>query len=102
MLQVQAWILIYTHTRGSEEGPRQPVVGGDLPDVCGDVDESTDHWRDPVKAQQSETHTQTFRERKGQERERASARAKDTRAPFFFSIYILLESMIQAVRQRHE
>lgn len=48
------------------------------------------------------THTQTFRKRKGQERERASARAKDTRAPFFFSIYILLESMIQAVRQLHE
>lgn len=51
------YILIYTHTRGSEEGPRQPVVSGDLSDLCSDIDESTDHWRDPVKAQQSETDT---------------------------------------------
>lgn len=56
---VKAWIHTDihapTHTRGSEEGPRQPAVSGDLSDLCGDVDESTNHWRDPVKAQQSET-----------------------------------------------
>lgn len=69
MLQVQAWILTYTHTRGSEEGPRQPVVGGDLPDVCGDVDESTDHWRDPVKAQQSDAHTNIQKTKGSRERE---------------------------------
>ena len=42
---------VHTHTRGSEEGPGQPVVAGDLSDLFGDVDESTDHWRDPVEAQ---------------------------------------------------
>ncbi len=43
----------HTHTRGGEEGPGQPVVGGDFSDLSGNIDESTNHWRDPVKAQQS-------------------------------------------------
>lgn len=38
-------------TRGGEEGSPQPVVGGDLADLCSDVDESTHHRRDPVEAQ---------------------------------------------------
>lgn len=41
-------------TRWSEEGPRQLSVSGDLSDLCCDVDEATDHRRDPVKAQQSD------------------------------------------------
>lgn len=48
-------MLMGTHTGGSEESPRKPVVSGDLSDLCGDIDESTDHWRNPVKAQQSDT-----------------------------------------------
>lgn len=44
----------WIQTRGSEEGSGQSAVSGDLSDVCGDVDESTDNWRNPVEAQQSE------------------------------------------------
>lgn len=40
------------HTWRREEGPRQLAVSGDLFDIC-DVDESTDRWRDPVKAEHS-------------------------------------------------
>lgn len=46
------------YTRGSEEGPRQPLVRGDVSDFCGHVDESTNHRRDPVEAQQSEAERQ--------------------------------------------
>lgn len=53
-------ILIDTHTRGREEGPGQPAVSGDLSYLCGDIDESTDHWRDPVKAQQSEKEKERY------------------------------------------
>lgn len=41
-----------TLTRGGEERSPQLVVCGDLADLCGDVDESTHHRRDPVEAQQ--------------------------------------------------
>lgn len=44
----------YMLTRWGEEGPRQLSVSGDLSDLCCDVDEATDHRRDPVKAQQSD------------------------------------------------
>lgn len=36
-----------------EESPRQLAVSGDLFDLCDDVDQSTDRWRDPVKAEHS-------------------------------------------------
>lgn len=49
----------HTHTRGSEEGLRQPVVGGNLFDLCGYIDEPSNHWRDSVKAQQSEKEEDT-------------------------------------------
>lgn len=87
MLQVQAWILTYTHTRGSEEGPRQPVVGGDLPDVCGDVDESTDHWRDPVKAQQSDAHTNIQKTKGSRERESISKSKGYSCSIFLFNLH---------------
>ena len=48
-------------TRGGEEGPRQPVVSGNLSDLCGDIDESTNYWRDPIKAQQPERQKKTER-----------------------------------------
>lgn len=31
------------------------MVSGDLSDVCGDVDKSTNHWRDPVETKQPGT-----------------------------------------------
>lgn len=52
----------YTHTRGSEEGLRQPAVGGNLFDLCGNIDEPSNHWRDSVKAQQSEKEEDTERD----------------------------------------
>lgn len=71
---------MHTHTRGREEGPRQPVVSGDLSDLCGDIDESTDHRRDPVKAQQSETEqtqslTKERHTKKGADREHKQEKA---------------------------
>lgn len=42
---------IQTHTRGSKEGSRELVVSGYISDLCGDVDQSTNHRRDPVEAQ---------------------------------------------------
>lgn len=45
---------MHTHTRGSEEGPGESVICGYLSDLCRDIDEATDHGRDPVKAQHSE------------------------------------------------
>lgn len=43
------------HTWGGEEGPGEPLVSGNVSDICGDVDESTDHRGDSVKAQHSVT-----------------------------------------------
>lgn len=43
------------HTWGGEEGPGEPLVSGNVSDLCGDVDESTDHRGDSVKAQHSVT-----------------------------------------------
>lgn len=45
------------HTRGSEEGAKQLAVSGNLSDLTGDVDETTDHWGDSVEAQQPETQS---------------------------------------------
>lgn len=82
------YVLKFPHTRGSEEGLRQLVVSRDLPDLGGDVDESTNHRRDPVKAQHSDIN-----KTKGS-RQRESARIEDTSAPFFFEISILLVAVI--------
>lgn len=64
------------------------MVSRDLPDLGGDVDESTNHRRDPVKAQHSDIN-----KTKGS-RQRESAKIGDTSAPFFFEIYILLVAVI--------
>lgn len=74
------------------------MVRGDLSDLCGDIDESTNHWRDPVEAQQSDTDT-NIKKKKGS-RQRASARIKGT--PFFFQFTLKLISMIQAVKSLRE
>lgn len=42
---------ILTHTRGGKEGSRELVVSGDISDLCGDIDQSTNHRRDSVEAQ---------------------------------------------------
>lgn len=86
-----------THTRGSEEGLRQPAVGGNLFDLCGNIDEPSNHWRDSVKAQQSEKEEDTERdeERKRVQRKyilkRNTMCQQEHRKCFLFLIFICVQ-----------
>lgn len=47
-------IIVYTQTRRGKEGLGEAAVSGDVSDLWGDINKSTDHRGNPVEAQNSE------------------------------------------------